>query len=102
MASSFLGFLMEQSDVDRVAQAITDAVARSYVMVGGRRTDAEDRRRSQLAIEIIRIGYGDMKWSILRTLDNLQYALNLRVQGFDWEPSKRQAWFGSSRNSRNA
>lgn len=95
MDATLPSLLTKPQDMKRVIEAVTTAVACSYVSHPVRlRTDAEDARRSRRAIEIVKVMRGDLKWSVLRTCDSLTKALQADLSGLEWATTRR-AWWGA-------
>lgn len=94
MDAALVSLLTKPQDMKRVVEAVTTAVAISYVSHPVRnRTDAEDARRSRRAIAIVKTMRGDLKWSVSRTCDSLPQALQSDLSGIDWA-SARRSWWG--------
>lgn len=94
MAGEFLGVLKDPMAIREVVHGMSTAVAASYALEGGRRTQAEDGRRAKLCVDLVRIMRGDCGWTIRRIVDELPEALRARVRGEDWEPPKGVLWTG--------
>ena len=91
------GELLELEDHQRhlLIEATATIVAVSYLEDKSRRTMAENRRRTQLCIDLIRVMRSDCRWSVQRCIDELPRALRCKLDGAPWEPDKRQTWWGT-------
>jgi hypothetical protein len=88
----------EASVIPKLVFAIEDAVVRSFegrhgmIIVPGTASNAEQKRRVNLCLDIVKVLRGDMKWSWTRIADHVAEYLNKKLDDNDWEPSARSAW----------
>lgn len=98
VASVLASLAAEPSAVPKLVLAIEDAVRRSFVgrhglvVVPGRATRDEERRRINICLDAVEVLRGDLKWSWERVVDHLPECLSRRLDGLDWTPSERAAW----------
>lgn len=90
MAGEFVE--LEPAQALRLIDAIATIVAVSYADDGSRRTMAEDRRRTQICLEMYRMMRREFHWSLPRIIDDLPYALRHKLDGTPWSPSQRACW----------
>lgn len=98
----FASLLNEQEQIGEVAQAIEDAVAKSFAEDRSRSTiilpsltsvsEADRKHRAGICIRIFRVLRGDMRWSWQRAIDHVPQYLRQELDGTSWEPSARAAW----------
>lgn len=96
MSKPFLDLITEPAAIKAAVEGITTAVAISYVSHSVRnRTKAEDKRRTQICLKLIRVMKGELKWSVQRCVDELPTALQVELSGQRWMPPTRDSWFAT-------
>lgn len=100
---SFAGLVEQQEVLPRLVAAIEAAVLRSFegrqglVIIPGRVTSQESRRRVGLCLDIVKVLRGDLKWSWERVIDYIPLYLEMSLDGQAWEPDARSSWAPSKR-----
>lgn len=89
--------ITDPGGIRTAVNGITDSVALSYLshpMKNGA-TKAENARRAQICIRLLRVMRGDLGWSVQRCVDTLGTALTSELDDVRWTPPKnnRDAWF---------
>lgn len=97
------GLVEEPQVIAQVYAAIEKAVTESFdrdqgalIVMPGRVTQAEVKRRANICLDIFKVLRGDMKWSWQRAIDHVPQYLRLQLEGQAWEPSARAAWAPST------
>lgn len=78
--------------LERVASKLIDAVASSFATHGGRQTQQEIKRRTNIAIKAFQVCRGDMGFSVTRAADEMLPAILANLLDTQWEPQKGRAW----------
>ena len=94
----FASLAVEPKYISPLVRAIESAVAASFrgkhgsIIIPGRVTQAEQKRRVNACLDILKVLRGDMQWSWQRAIDHLPGYLDKKLTDNDWEPAKRAAW----------
>lgn len=80
----------------RVADAITDAIATTFVQDQARQTDSAVKQRFEICLKLAEAMRNDLHWSWTRICDTLPSALRAMLDNGEWVPSERNAWHTTS------
>lgn len=84
--------LLATDQIGRFTEAVTKAVADSFVKYPGRMTQSAVKERFRHLEAGFRYMRGDLRWSLDRCIDSLAGFLESKLNGTPWEPSERVCW----------
>jgi hypothetical protein len=86
--------LFEPAALQRLVLGCERALRHSFQHrpMNGPITEAEKKRRANMAIEIARVLRGDFRWGVERIVDSLPKYLLDQLDGIDWKPDGRRIW----------
>ena len=92
MAGALAALVHTPGELASASRKLLTAVASSFATNGGRQTQNEIRRRSQIAIKAFEVCRSDLHFSVTRSCDEMLLAILANLGDFAWEPQMGQSW----------
>ncbi len=77
--------------MQRVTDAMTRAIDKSFETCPARRTQSAIKERLDLCLALVQHLYGDLRWSLPRVLDYLEPYLRCELAGIAYNPAGERA-----------